>query len=123
MDEMKGFGENIVSLAHCQAWIFIDQHHQADSIPASVLVFQLYQRSARLAGRRSFGIPPKDWTEREERRRVFWGSFAIDRYSSVGTGWPILIDVIKDSSDAGRLVMIWLLSAYHPSLEGSRKRY
>jgi hypothetical protein len=31
-------------------------------------------------------------TEREERRRVFWGSFAIDRYSSVGTGWPILID-------------------------------
>ncbi len=36
--------------------------------------------------------PPRDWTEREERRRTFWMCFAIDRYASIGTGWPMLID-------------------------------
>ena len=37
-------------------------------------------------------VPPKDWTEREERRRTFWMAFCVDRYSSVGTGWPMVID-------------------------------
>ena len=36
--------------------------------------------------------PPKDWTEREERRRTFWMCFCIDRYSSIGTGWPMVIE-------------------------------
>jgi hypothetical protein len=37
-------------------------------------------------------LPPKDWTEREERRRVFWMAFCTDRYASIGTGWPLVID-------------------------------
>jgi hypothetical protein len=36
--------------------------------------------------------PPKDWTEREERRRTFWMAFSVDRYASIGTGWPMTID-------------------------------
>ncbi len=36
--------------------------------------------------------PPKDWTEREERRRTFWMTFCIDRYASIGTGWPMTYD-------------------------------
>jgi hypothetical protein len=36
--------------------------------------------------------PPKDWTEREERRRTFWVAFCADRYASIGTGWPMTID-------------------------------
>lgn len=36
--------------------------------------------------------PPKDWTEREERRRTFWMAFCQDRYASIGTGWPMSID-------------------------------
>jgi hypothetical protein len=36
--------------------------------------------------------PPRDWTEREERRRTFWMAFADDRYASIGTGWPMSID-------------------------------
>lgn len=36
--------------------------------------------------------PPKDWTEREERRRTFWMAFCEDRYASIGTGWPMSID-------------------------------
>lgn len=27
-----------------------------------------------------------------ERRRVFWGAFAIDSHASISTGWPCLID-------------------------------
>ena len=36
--------------------------------------------------------PPKDWTESEERRRTFWMAFCLDRYSSIGTGWPMTVD-------------------------------
>jgi hypothetical protein len=35
---------------------------------------------------------PRDWTEREERRRTFWMAFCQDRYASIGTGWPMTID-------------------------------
>lgn len=31
--------------------------------------------------------PAEDWTEEEERRRVFWTIFNLDRFCSVTTGW------------------------------------
>ncbi|KAL4984685.1 fungal-specific transcription factor domain-containing protein [Aspergillus falconensis] len=31
--------------------------------------------------------PPTDWTETEERRRIFWAIFALDRFCSVSMGW------------------------------------
>ncbi|KAF9876919.1 hypothetical protein CkaCkLH20_05765 [Colletotrichum karsti] len=31
--------------------------------------------------------PPQNWTEEEERRRVFWNVFNLDRFCSVTTGW------------------------------------
>ncbi|KAF4956408.1 hypothetical protein FSARC_11611 [Fusarium sarcochroum] len=31
--------------------------------------------------------PPLEWTEEEERRRVFWNIFILDRFSSVVKGW------------------------------------
>ena len=37
-------------------------------------------------------VPPRDWTDREERRRTFWMAFNSDRYASIGTGWPMTID-------------------------------
>ena len=36
--------------------------------------------------------PPRDWIEKEERRRTFWGAFYADRWASSGTGWPMGID-------------------------------
>ncbi|KAI9036449.1 Zn(II)2Cys6 transcription factor [Aspergillus affinis] len=30
---------------------------------------------------------PKNWTEAEERRRLFWSIFALDRFCSVSMGW------------------------------------
>lgn len=35
---------------------------------------------------------PRDWVEREEWRRTFWMTFCLDRYGSMGTGWPMGID-------------------------------
>jgi hypothetical protein len=43
--------------------------------------------------------PPRDWTEREERRRTFWLAFCEDRYASIGTGWPMTIDEMDITSD------------------------
>ena len=37
-------------------------------------------------------LPPEDWTELEERRRLLWGAFCIDSHASISTGWPTLID-------------------------------
>ncbi|RYE55305.1 MAG: fungal specific transcription factor domain-containing protein [Rhizobiaceae bacterium] len=31
--------------------------------------------------------PSNDWTELEERRRVFWVIFLLDRFCSISTGW------------------------------------
>jgi hypothetical protein len=33
-----------------------------------------------------------NWAELEERRRVFWAVFVQDRYQSLGSGWPSIID-------------------------------
>ena len=37
-------------------------------------------------------VPPTSWVELEERRRAFWGAFAIDAHASISTGWPSLIN-------------------------------
>ncbi|KAH3918240.1 hypothetical protein HBI56_143370 [Parastagonospora nodorum] len=103
MDEMKGHGESTITLAHCQAWILICTYEFKQmyfprawlSAGRAVRLAQMMQLH-RLDG---IGLdvkqclpPPKDWTEREERRRTFWMAFAVDRYASIGTGWPMMID-------------------------------
>lgn len=40
----------------------------------------------------------KDWTEDEERRRVFWNIFLMDRFCSISTGWNLSLT----SADARR---------------------
>jgi Fungal specific transcription factor domain len=35
----------------------------------------------------AFLEPPKDWAQREERRRIFWNVFLMDRFCSIATGW------------------------------------
>ncbi|CAO2650444.1 Nn.00g017360.m01.CDS01 [Neocucurbitaria sp. VM-36] len=103
MDEMKGHGESTITLAHCQSWILTCTYEFKHmyfprawlSAGRAVRLAQMMQLH-RLDG---VGLdvkqclpPPKDWTEREERRRTFWMSFCIDRYASIGTGWPMTID-------------------------------
>lgn len=102
-DEMKGHGETMVTLAHCQAWILIATYEfKAMYFPRAWMSSGRASRMAQMMGlHRMDGVmldvkqclpPPKDWTEREERRRTFWMAFCVDRYSSIGTGWPMIFD-------------------------------
>lgn len=44
-------------------------------------------------------VPPVDWLELEERRRIFWAAFCMDSHASINTGWPTLVDL----SQVGKL--------------------
>ncbi|KKA18058.1 C6 transcription factor Prf, partial [Rasamsonia emersonii CBS 393.64] len=103
MDEMKGHGENIVSVAHCQCWLLIALYEFKQMFFPRAWIST--GRAGRLASMMSLnrldGVgldvkqsipPPRDWTEREERRRTFWMAFCEDRYASIGTGWPMTFD-------------------------------
>ncbi|KAI7917940.1 C6 transcription factor Prf [Pyricularia oryzae] len=102
-DYMKGFGEHIICVAHTQT------HTLLASYELKMMYFPRAWMSTGAAVRLSQMIglhrldgagldvkqclpPPRDWTEREERRRTFWMAFAQDRYASIGTGWPMTID-------------------------------
>ncbi|EAW10646.1 putative C6 transcription factor Prf [Aspergillus clavatus NRRL 1] len=103
LDEMKGLGESIVSLAHCQTWILISAYEfKMMYFPRAWLSSGKATRLALMMGlNRLDGLgpevkqslpPARDWTEKEERRRTFWMAFCVDRYASAGTGWPVVID-------------------------------
>ncbi|KAL2865477.1 putative C6 transcription factor Prf [Aspergillus lucknowensis] len=103
LDQMKGLGENILSLAHCQAWILIACYeYKMMFFPRAWISTGIAARLAVMLGLHRLdgeGLevkqclpPPRDWVEKEERRRVFWMTFAVDRYASIGTGWATCID-------------------------------
>ncbi|KAI8936297.1 hypothetical protein NX059_006715 [Plenodomus lindquistii] len=103
MDEMKGHGESTVTLAHCQAWVLVCTYEfkqmyfprawvSAGRAVRLAQMMQLHRLDGAGLDVKQCLPPPKDWTEREERRRTFWMTFAIDRYASIGTGWPMIID-------------------------------
>jgi hypothetical protein len=102
-DEMRGHGESTITLAHCQAWSLIGGYEFKQMyFPRAWLSAGRGTRLAQMMQlHRLDGVgldvkqclpPPKDWTEREERRRTFWLAYCIDRYASIGTGWPMTID-------------------------------
>ena len=102
-DEMRNHGEGIVSLQHCQAWVITCIYEFKNMyFPRAWQTTGRAVRMAQMLGLHridGFGLdvkqclpPPKDWVEREERRRTFWLAFCEDRYASVGTGWPMTID-------------------------------
>lgn len=103
IDEMKGLGEAYVSVAHCQTWIL------TSSYEFHMMFFPRAWSSVGRAGRLAMMMglnrvdgmgldvkqvlpPPRDWTEGEERRRAFWMAYCVDRYASMGTGWPVAMD-------------------------------
>ena len=102
-DEMRGAGEGCVSVRHAQTWTLICTYEfKMMYFPRA---WQSVGRAVRLVLmmglNRLDGVgmdvkqcldPPRDWTEREERRRTFWQAYCVDRYASIGTGWPMAID-------------------------------
>ena len=104
-DEMRGHGESMITLAHAQAWILLATFEfKMMYFPRAWMSVGRATRLAQMMGlhrQDGFGLdvkqclpPPRDWTEREERRRTFWMAFCNDRYASIGTGWPMTIDEV-----------------------------
>ncbi|KAH0293230.1 hypothetical protein KCU62_g1426, partial [Aureobasidium sp. EXF-3399] len=102
-DEMSGVGEKMINIATVQAWQCIAAFEfKMMYFPRAWLSTGRTARLALMMGlHRVDGPnidvkqclpPPKDWIEKEERRRLFWMTFAGDRYASIGTGWPMTID-------------------------------
>lgn len=102
-DEMRGFGEGIVTVAHSQCWSLIATYEfKMMYFPRAWMSVGRASRLAQMMSlHRQDGAaldvkhtipPPRDWTDREERRRTFWLAFCQDRYASAGTGWPMTID-------------------------------
>ncbi|KAK5168028.1 uncharacterized protein LTR77_006595 [Saxophila tyrrhenica] len=102
-DEMKGHGESMITIAHCQTWTLIATYEfKLMYFPRAWMSAGRACRMTQMMGLHRLdgaGLdvkqclpPPRDWTEREERRRTFWAAFCVDRYSSIGTGWPMTIE-------------------------------
>ena len=103
LDEMKGAGEGFVSLAHAQTWVLISAYEfKMMYFPRAWMSVGRAARLVLMMGLNRIDgsgmdvkqcLPPaRDWTEGEERRRAFWMAYCVDRYASIGTGWPMSID-------------------------------
>ncbi|CZS93123.1 uncharacterized protein RAG0_03541 [Rhynchosporium agropyri] len=101
--EMKAHGELFVTVYHTQAWSIIAMFEAKKAYfsrswmstgRATRLgqMLGLHQLDATGSAAKQVLLPPRDWTELEERRRTFWFVFYGDRWSSSGTGWPMSIN-------------------------------
>lgn len=102
-DEMRGHGEPMVTISHAQTWALLCTYEfkmmffprawlSAGRCTRMALMMGLHRMDGTGLDVKQCLPPPKDWTEREERRRTFWTSFCVDRYASIGTGWPMSIE-------------------------------
>ncbi|KAK9321002.1 fungal-specific transcription factor domain-containing protein [Lipomyces orientalis] len=108
--QMRSHGENIMNITYTQAWIFVSQFEfkmlllprawiSAGIACRSAIMLQLNIVDIKVSGISQLLPPPSEWIETEERRRTFWCAFAMDRYSSIGTGWPLIIDENNIATD------------------------
>ncbi|EDO04271.1 hypothetical protein SS1G_06754 [Sclerotinia sclerotiorum 1980 UF-70] len=105
IDSLKGFGESIISVSHAQAHILIASYEfKMMYLPRAWMSTGCAIRLCQILDKPGLETkqclpPPRDWTEKEERRRTFWMAFCEDRYASIGTGWPMIIDENDIASD------------------------
>lgn len=110
LDEMKGLGEAYVTVAHAQCWVLVSSYEfkmmyfprawmSVGRATRLVLMIGLNRVDGIGLDMKQCLLPPRDWTEREERRRTFWMAYCVDRYASIGTGWPMTVDEADVSRD------------------------
>jgi hypothetical protein len=102
--EMNDHHFDMVSVEQAQTWILIATyefrrmhfHRSWMSTGRAVRLVQMMGlHSMDRTGSDSMPLflpKPKDWTASEERRRTFWMAFCLDRYASIGHGWPSTVD-------------------------------
>ncbi|TFA98784.1 hypothetical protein CCMA1212_009320 [Trichoderma ghanense] len=102
-DELKGDGEHFITIAHAQTWVLIAAYEARAMLYTRASMSGA--RGARLVQMMALDeidapdgmlspprlAPPSDWTELEERRRVFWMAFLNDAQGSIATGWNSII--------------------------------
>jgi hypothetical protein len=109
-DELRGAGEHFLTVGHAQAWTLLATDEArcmwftraAMSTARSIKLIHMMglhrlddpNAAAELAPTIA---SPRDWTELEERRRVFWGAYCVDSHASISTGWPSLVDMSEVS--------------------------
>lgn len=103
LDEMRSFGESMVTLQYCQSWILVSTYEFKNMLfPRAWMSTGRACRIAQMLGLHRIDgqsmdvkqcLPPAiSWMELEERRRTFWTAFWGDRCASIGTGWPMMLD-------------------------------
>ena len=103
LDEIKGRGQGVVTLAHAQATAYLAVYEmKVMYFPRAWLSTGRAVRLCHMMGlHRLDGVglevretlaSPLNWVELEERRRTFWAIFVQDRYQSISSGWPTIID-------------------------------
>lgn len=115
---MQDHGEHFITIAHAQALCLVAAFEAkcmlftraSTSCAKAVRLCQMMGLD-RLDGARD-DLPPalgphSTWEELEERRRVFWGAFAIDSHASISTGWPALInpDDVRTSASTNHFLV------------------
>lgn len=113
VDEIASRGQGVVTLAHAQTAAFLATFETRMlyfprawlSVGKGVRLCQMMNLH-RLDGT---GLDTREmlptslsWVELEERRRVFWAVFVQDRYLSLASGWPTIID----ERDVGMILSI-----------------
>ncbi|KAK4947863.1 hypothetical protein LTR10_013371 [Elasticomyces elasticus] len=103
-DEIEGRGQGVVTLAHAQATAYIATYEMNKMyFPRAWLNVGRAVRLCQMMNLHRLDDPtkidvketlssPMNWLELEERRRVFWAVFVQDRYQSISSGWPMIID-------------------------------
>ncbi|ROW17792.1 hypothetical protein VPNG_00707 [Cytospora leucostoma] len=105
-DELRGDGEHFITVAHAQAWAIIStdearcMRFTRSAMSAARCIKLIHMMGLhRLDDPKAAQempptlVPPRDWAELEERRRVFWGALCIDSHAAIATGWPFLINM------------------------------
>lgn len=86
--EPKLIEEQIGSGRGPSAWSIVgSMTRTVEQLQLSVEDEDQTQSAEFLIKRMAFLPPCKTWIEREERRRVFWNVFLMDRFCSIATGW------------------------------------
>lgn len=99
---VQGYGEHFITLFHAQAYAILSSFEAKKMLfTRAALTTAKCVRLVHMMGLDSLDgdkddipptlAPPTSWAELEERRRTFWGAYAIDSHASISTGWPSLI--------------------------------
>ena len=103
LDEMKGQGEAMITVSHSQCWSLLATYElKMLYFPRSwmsngrsvrlALMMGLHRLDGKGLGVKQCLSKARDWTDIEERRRTFWAAYCGDRYASIGTGWPMIVE-------------------------------